>query len=75
MASGRGLATEVATPIRRCPMVDEVTPVTAALPCYWTAIDAGTCGASAAHVALHIERGAADAPAGSTVVARCAAND
>jgi len=63
------------TVLPRCPMKDAATPDTTTVPCWWTDIEPTVCTDtlnSPTHVALHVERGGADAPIGTFVVAKCA---
>ena len=66
-------ANSTETVLPRCAMTDANTPVTTKVPCWWTKVDAATCTStlSETHVALHVERGGADAPIGTYVVAKC----
>ncbi len=61
----------VETVIPRCDMVDENTPKTDKVPCWWTNIDHNKCMDSATGLTLHVERGGSDPPATTRVVARC----
>src|SRR5262249_31586588 len=66
---GRADSTETVLP--RCPMRDESTPDTTTVPCWWTTVDATACKDTQTHVALKVERGAAEPPLGTNEVARC----
>jgi hypothetical protein len=44
------------------------------LPCYHFEVDAMQCAATPTQLTLVIERGTADVPSQTTVVARCVAN-
>jgi hypothetical protein len=57
--------------IARCPMQDATTPNTSSLPCWWTTTNAARCSDTPTQVELHVERGTADAPIGTHVIANC----
>jgi hypothetical protein len=66
------------TVLPRCPMTGPTTPNTATVPCWWTDVEPTVCTTalnSETHVALHVERGGADAPIGTFVVAKCVSNE
>jgi len=66
------------TVIDRCPMKDATTPDTSHVPCWWTDVEPAVCTIalnSPTHIALHVERGGADAPVGTFVVAKCVGSD
>jgi hypothetical protein len=66
--------TTIETVIARCPMVDDNTPVTTKVPCWWSNVDNSACMESATGLTLHVERGGADPVPTTRVVARCVAD-
>jgi len=64
------------TVIPRCPMIDDNTPNPSTVPCWWSNIDTGLCSPSqsATGLTLHVERGGADPPPTTHVIARCVAD-
>jgi hypothetical protein len=59
------------TVIPRCAMQSEGSPVTTNVPCWWTATNATRCTDTPTHLELHVERGGAEAPIGTHVIANC----
>ena len=64
----------IETVIRRCPMIDDNTPNTSTVPCWWSNVDTTACMESATGLTLHVERGGADPAPTTRVVARCIAD-
>jgi hypothetical protein len=62
------------TSIARCPMDNETSPRTDTLPCWWATKNPARCEDSPSQFELHIERGSADAPIGTHVIANCIIN-
>jgi hypothetical protein len=66
-----GRADQTETVLPRCPMIDDATPDTSTVPCWWTTVDAMACKDTETHLALKVERGGDTPHAGTHVVARC----
>src|SRR5262249_14997941 len=67
---GRAAGSEQVLP--RCPMIDDTTPDTRTVPCWWTTVDEAACKDTETHIALKVERGGDTPRAGTHVVVRCA---